>query len=99
MRRSWWFVGLWLLSLIFALFFAERNRSVAFSVAYLLTAIVVISFLWSWVNVRWVRIGRYTRSRRSQVGRVAEEQFEVANTGRLPKLMAGGTRSLRPPPA
>lgn len=86
MRRSWWFVGLWLLSVVFALFFAERNRSVAFSLAYLLTAIVVLSFLWSWVNVRWVRIGRYTRSRRSQVGRVAEEQFEVANTGRLPKL-------------
>ena len=86
MRHSWWFIGLWLLSLVFALFGAERNSSVAWSVAYLMTGIVVISFLWSWLNLKWVRIGRYTRSRRSQVGRVAEEQFEVANSGRLPKL-------------
>ncbi len=86
MRRSWWFIGLWLLSLAFALFGAQRNSSVAWSVAYLMTGIVVISFLWSWLNLKWVRIGRYTRSRRSQVGRVAEEQFEVTNGGRLPKL-------------
>ena len=86
MRRSWWFIVLWLASLAFALFGAERNSSVAWSVAYLMTGIVVISFLWSWFNVRWVRIGRYTRARRAQVGRVAEEQFEVINSGRLPKL-------------
>lgn len=86
MRRSWWFIALWLLSVAFALFAAERNKGVAWSVAYLMTGIVVISYLWSWFNLRWVRIGRYTRARRSQVGRVAEEQFEVANTGRLPKL-------------
>ncbi len=86
MRRSWWFIVLWLLSLAFALLGAERNSSVAWSVAYLMTGIVVISFVWSWLNLKWVRIGRYTRSRRSQVGRVAEEQFEVTNSGRLPKL-------------
>jgi uncharacterized protein (DUF58 family) len=86
MRRSWWILLLWLLSVTFALFLAERNRSLAFTVTYLLTAIIVISFLWSWANVNWVRIGRFTRARRSQVGRVAEEQFEVANLGRLPKL-------------
>lgn len=86
MRRSWWFIALWLLSVAFALFAAERNKSVAWSVAYLMTGIVIISYLWSWFNLQWVRIGRYTRSRRSQVGRVAEEQFEIANTGRLPKL-------------
>lgn len=86
MRRSWWFILLWLLSLAFALFSAERNSGIAWSMAYLMTGLVVISFLWSWFNLRWVRIGRYTRSRRSQVGRVAEEQFEVINSGRLPKL-------------
>ena len=86
MRRSWWFIVLWLLSLAFAVFGAERNSSVAWSVAYLMTGIVVISYLWSWLNLKWVRIGRYTRSRRSQVGRVAEEQFEMINSGRLPKL-------------
>lgn len=86
MRRSWWIIILWLGSLAFALFIAQRNRSLAFNIAYLLTAIVVLTYLWSWANVNWVRIGRYTRARRSQVGRVAEEQFEVVNMSRLPKL-------------
>ena len=86
MRRSWWIIVLWLLSLAFALFVAERNRSLAFSLAYLLTGVVVLSYLWSWANVNWVRIGRYTRARRAQVGRGAEEQFDVANLSRLPKL-------------
>lgn len=86
MRRSWWIFLLWLISVVFALFVAERNRSLAFSIVYLLTAIIVISFLWSWSNLNWVRINRYTRARRSQVGRLAEEQFEVVNLSRLPKL-------------
>ncbi|HRX04003.1 MAG TPA: DUF58 domain-containing protein, partial [Anaerolineae bacterium] len=86
MRRSWWFILLWLLSVAFAVFVAERNRSIAWTIAYLFTGIVVISFVWSWLNLRSVRIGRYTRARRSQVGRMAEEQFEVINAGRLPKL-------------
>lgn len=86
MRRSWWIIALWLLSLGFALFVAERNRSLAFTLTYLLTAIIVISFLWSWLNVRQVRVSRFTRARRSQVGRVAEEQFEITNMSRLPKL-------------
>ncbi|MEA3335985.1 MAG: DUF58 domain-containing protein [Chloroflexota bacterium] len=86
MRRSWWIIALWLLSILFALFVAERNRSIAFTIAYLLTAIVVLSYLWAWTNLKWVRIGRYTRARRSQVGRIAEEQFEVVNDSRLPKL-------------
>ena len=86
MRTSWWFIGLWLFSVAFALFAAERNESIAWSIAYMLTGIVVVSFLWSWFNLRRVRVNRATRSRRSQVGRVAEEQFEITNAGRLPKL-------------
>ena len=86
MRRSWWFILLWLLSVAFAALFAERNRTIVWTIAYLFTGVVVISFLWSWLNLRWVRIGRYTRARRSQVGGAAEEQFEVINAGRLPKL-------------
>ncbi|MCS6844965.1 MAG: DUF58 domain-containing protein [Caldilineales bacterium] len=86
MRRSWWILLLWLASVVFAVFVAERNRTLAFSIVYLLTAIIVFTFLWSWANVNWVRINRYTRARRAQVGRLAEEQFEVVNLSRLPKL-------------
>jgi len=49
MRRSWWFILLWLLSVAFAVFVAERNRSIAWTVAYLFTGIVVLSFIWSWL--------------------------------------------------
>ena len=86
MRRSWWFIGLWLLSLVFALFGAQSNSSVAWSVAYLMSGIVLISYFWSWVNLKWVHLSRTTRARRSQVGRLAEEQFEVTNSSTLPKL-------------
>lgn len=86
MRRSWWLIALWLASLGFALFGAASNSGMAWSVAYLLTGMVIISLTWSWLNLRSVRISRVTRSRRSQVGRIAEEQFEVTNSGWLPKL-------------
>ena len=44
---------------------------------YLLTAVLVFSFLWAWTGVRWVRVERYTRTRRSQVGKMAEERLQV----------------------
>jgi len=36
--------------------------------------------------LHWTRVTRQTRSRRSQVGKLAEERFVVENTGPLPKL-------------
>ncbi|MER2600712.1 MAG: DUF58 domain-containing protein [Caldilineales bacterium] len=86
MQRSWWFIALWLLSLAFALLGARSNSSIAWSVAYLMTGLVIISFFWSWVNLKRVRLARTTRARRSQVGRLAEEQFEITNSSALPKL-------------
>jgi uncharacterized protein (DUF58 family) len=45
-----------------------------------------VSMLWSWFAVRWISIGRRTRSQRAQVGRFLEESFYVANRAYLPKL-------------
>lgn len=64
----------------------NTGRDLTFSLAYLLTGVLVITFLWSWNSVRGVTVRRLTRTRRSQVGQYAEEQFEVTNTSFWPKL-------------
>ena len=73
----------WLLSLFFAL---NTGRDLAWNLFYLLTAVILLSAVWAWLNVRSVGVGRFTRARRSQVGKLAEEQFEVRNLSLLPKL-------------
>ena len=64
----------------------ERMREIFYSLTYLLAAIIVLSFLWAWVSIRWVELGRQTRARRSQVGKPAEEKFFLRNHSWFPKL-------------
>ncbi len=64
----------------------NTGRDLAYNVAYLLTAIMGFSYAWAWNSLRAIGLRRITRTRRSQVGQFAEEQFEVINRGRLPKL-------------
>lgn len=74
---------LWALIIVAA---AATGRQLLFRLLYLMTAILVLSFLWSVLNTYGVRLLRQTRSRRAQVGRLAEERFVLRNTGFLPKL-------------
>jgi uncharacterized protein (DUF58 family) len=62
------------------------RRDVLYNLWYLLTALLVVSFLWSWAGVRWVRIQRQARTTRSQVGKMVEERLVVENRSFLPKL-------------
>jgi uncharacterized protein (DUF58 family) len=64
----------------------NTGRDLAFNLAYLLTGVLLISYLWAWSSVRSVNLRRFTRTRRSQVGQFAEEQFEIANQSVVPKL-------------
>ncbi|MER3513522.1 MAG: DUF58 domain-containing protein, partial [Chloroflexota bacterium] len=70
-------------SLIWAL---NTGRALPFNLTYLLAGLLILSFLWTWTSVNWVRVSRQTRARRAQVGRTLEERFAVRNTGVLPKL-------------
>jgi uncharacterized protein (DUF58 family) len=72
-------IGAWL-------FAFNSGRELPFNLAYLLTGILVLSYVWAWTSIRFVQINRYTRARRSQVGEFFEETFEVRNRSRLPKL-------------
>jgi uncharacterized protein (DUF58 family) len=74
---------LWIFLLIAAI---GTGREPLYNLWYLLTALLGFSFLWAWTGVRWVRVKRYTRTARSQVGKIAEERLVVENQGWLPKL-------------
>ncbi len=62
------------------------GRELMFTVSYLLGLLLIISFVWAWVNINQVHLSRLTRTRRTQVGRPLEERFMVRNTSRIPKL-------------
>lgn len=64
----------------------NSGRELAFNLAYLLTGILLLSYLWARFSTRSVGLRRFTRTQRSQVGQFAEEQFEIANRSPLPKL-------------
>lgn len=62
------------------------GRDLLFNLAYLLGILLILSFLWAWLNITRVHLSRVTRTRRTQVGRPLEERFTVRNTSWLPKL-------------
>ena len=62
------------------------GRAFFFHLAYVLALLLAGSFLWAWMSVNWIHIGRQTYARRAQVGRVFDEHFRVQNMHFLPKL-------------
>ena len=83
MKRAWFFLTVGVICLGLALI---TGRELFFNMVYLIALILALSFTWTWASVSSVRIARRTRSRRSSVGKLAEESFTVANTGFLPKV-------------
>src|SRR5258707_1310463 len=79
-------IGIYLLligSLIMGLITGKR---VFFSLSYLFGGLLIVSLIWSWTSVNWVRLGRQTRARRAQVGKTLDETFTVQNMGPFPKV-------------
>ena len=62
------------------------GRELIYNMWYLLTALLVVSYVWAWTAIRWVQVQRSTRTTRSQVGKMAEERLVVTNRGPIPKL-------------
>jgi uncharacterized protein (DUF58 family) len=62
------------------------GRDLFYNIVYLAALLLVSSLIWTWLSVNSVRIARRTRSRRSSVGKIAEESLSVTNTGFLPKV-------------
>lgn len=83
MTRSRIVLLLWILVAVGAI---GSGRELLYNLWYLLTALIVVSYLWAWSGVRWIAVQRYIRTGRSQVGKMAEERLVVKNRGFIPKL-------------
>jgi uncharacterized protein (DUF58 family) len=62
------------------------GRDLFYNLAYLIVAIIVLSYLWTWTSIRWVHVTRYLWAKKAEVGKTSEERFTVQNTSLLPKL-------------
>ncbi|MBM4464252.1 MAG: DUF58 domain-containing protein [Chloroflexi bacterium] len=62
------------------------GRDLFYNLTYLIVAIIVLSYLWTWTSIRWVHVTRYLWAKKAEVGRTSEERFTVRNTSLLPKL-------------
>ena len=83
MKRSRIVLLLWLVMAAGAI---GTGRDLLYNLWYLLTALLISSYLWAWSGIRWVEVRRFLRASRSQVGKIAEERLVVQNRGLLPKL-------------
>lgn len=83
-RRAWIVLALGLIGLAMAL---VTGREMYYRLTYLLFAILLVSTAWAWSSLYGLRLRRYTRAQRAQMGRAMEEQLAVRNTSWLPKLL------------
>ena len=83
MKRAWFFLIVGVLCLALGLI---TGRELFYNMVYLIALALVLSLIWAWSGISSVRLSRRTRSRRSSVGKLAEESFSVENTGFLPKV-------------
>jgi uncharacterized protein (DUF58 family) len=82
-KRSRIVLLLWAIAAVGAI---AARRSTFYNVWYLLTALLIVSYLWAWTSVRWIRVQRQARTTRSQVGKMAEERLVIENRSLVPKL-------------
>ena len=83
MRPNWTVFILLALVLVPAL---VTGHELFLRIVYAMVALVIICFVWAWLNVGWLDLARGLRSNRSQVGGLIQERFLVHNEGPLPKL-------------
>lgn len=77
-----------ILLLAFMSFLAAQGTGIRlfFHLFYLLLALLALSFLWAWLNLRGLRVQREIFTNRSQVGGEARERLIVQNLWAIPKL-------------
>ena len=62
------------------------GRSLWWSFAGALFALILVSVLWAWLGVNWLRIRRRTLTRVAQAGETLTEEFIISNLSAIPKL-------------
>jgi len=86
-RRSFLFMAVLILAAILAASFAGQNTAYIFyRLIFVLIFVVGVAAIWTLLSLRGVRIERYARVFRQQVGQVFEERFEIQNHSRFGHL-------------
>ena len=80
MVRYWILIVAWAILTFFAF---QTSNEIFFRLSYLILAIEILSFAWAAYSVATFRLERHLMTQRTQVGKVAEENFLIHNTGRL----------------
>jgi uncharacterized protein (DUF58 family) len=63
-----------------------NNWSILDNLFFVLTGLLVVSFVWSRFSLSGVDVTRETKSNRAQVGQTLEERVRIRNGSRFPKL-------------
>ncbi len=77
-----------ILALAIACFVVAQGTSIPlfFYLFYLLLALLVLAYVWSWSNLQGVTVKREVGTRRAQVGEEARERLVIDNNWPTPKL-------------
>jgi uncharacterized protein (DUF58 family) len=77
-----------ILALAMLSFLAAQGTGIRlfFHLFYLLIALLALSYLWAWTNLRGLLVQRETFTHRTQVGEQARERITIRNIWPLPKL-------------
>jgi uncharacterized protein (DUF58 family) len=77
-----------ILALALLSFLAAQGTGIRlfFHLFYLLLALLALSYLWAWSNLRGLRVQRETFTHRTQVGEQARERITIRNIWPTPKL-------------
>lgn len=86
--RSPWARPLGVLILALVSFLAAQGTGIRlfFHLFYLLLVLLVLSYLWAWLNLRGLRVVRESATQRTQVGEMARERLTIQNLWPIPKL-------------
>jgi uncharacterized protein (DUF58 family) len=80
-------LALLVISIVAANFPGVNETPLYYRLTYVWAALIIISWLWTLLSLRWINIIRTARTRRHQVGQIFEERFEVANNSLLARLL------------
>lgn len=83
MRRALMILAVWAATIALA---ASIGHKLFYNLAYLVSATIVLSYIWARANVASLTLERTTKTRRAQVGRYIDEAFVLHNNGAFPKL-------------
>src|SRR5512145_801526 len=87
-QKIHWLKPLGVLGLAVLCFLTAQGTGIRlfFHLFYLLLALLAFSYLWSWFNLRGLRVLRETFTRRTQVGESVRERISIYNLWMFPKL-------------